>query len=58
VIALPLLAPIVNVTRSRPAETRTDFTALGGLGAPTIRTGEGDDAALAPTTLLAWTVHR
>jgi hypothetical protein len=61
VIALPLFAPITNVTVNDPvvvvAEPDTAFTFVGGAGEPTITASDGADATPVPTALVAWTVH-
>ena len=61
VIALPLLAPIVNVTVNEPVATvvepDTAFTFVGAAGEPTITAGDAADARPAPRALVALTVH-
>jgi len=61
-IALPLLTPAAKVTVSEPVvvvvEPDAAFTPVGGAGEPTITGPEEADAGLAPTTLVAVTVHR
>jgi hypothetical protein len=61
VIALPLFAPIVNVTVKEPVAVVVDpdtaFTPVGAAGEPTITGNDAADAAPAPTTFVALTVH-
>ena len=61
VIALPLFAPIVNVTVNDPvvvvAGPDTALTFVGAAGEPTITASDGADAAPVPMALVAWTVH-
>jgi hypothetical protein len=61
VIALPLFAPIVNVTVNEPVavvvELDTAFTFVGAAGEPTITESDGVEAALAPIALVALTVQ-
>ena len=60
-IALPLLAPIVNVTVNEPVgvvvEPDLATTFVGAAGEPTITAGDAADAALKPIPLVALTVH-
>src|SRR4029077_19519452 len=59
VIALPLFAPIVNVTTNEPVAVvvEPDFatTAVGAAGEPTITGSEGADAKPAPRAFVAFT---
>jgi hypothetical protein len=61
VIALPLFAPIVNVTLRDPVaiavEPETAFTAVGGAGEPTITGNDAAEARPTPRPLIAFTVH-
>ena len=61
VIALPLFAPIVNVTVNEPvvvvAGPDTALTFVGAAGEPTITASDGADATPVPIPFVAWTVH-
>ena len=60
-IALPLFAPIVNVTVNDPVEVVVDpdfaTTFVGGAGDPTMTAGDATDATPEPTAFVAVTLH-